>query len=73
MVRNNRKFGDFVVVCLTTICVRISFLENFTPEATIRSISSIWNEVVLPKFIYSDNVTNFTNIKDALKKNYLSI
>ncbi|OTF71070.1 hypothetical protein BLA29_013635, partial [Euroglyphus maynei] len=54
-------------------CLRIGILEDLTPTAAARALSSVFNEVGYPKFILSDNGTNFKPIKIALEKAKMSV
>ncbi|KAH9512026.1 Cytochrome P450 4V2, variant 2 [Dermatophagoides farinae] len=72
-LKNGKKFWGLVVVCLSTRCLRIGVLENLTPIAAARALNSVFHEVGYPKFILSDNGTNFRPIKAALEKSGMSV
>lgn len=72
-LKNGKKYWGLVVVCLSTRCLRIGVLENLTPLAAARALNSVFHEVGYPKFILSDNGTNFKPIKAALEKSGMSV
>ena len=72
-LRNTKKYWGLIVACLSTRCLRIGILEDLTPIAAARALKSVFHEVGYPKFILSDNGTNFKHIKLALEKAEMSV
>ena len=72
-LKNGKKYYGLIVACLSTRCLRIGILEDLSPLSAARALNSIFHEVGYPKFILSDNGTNFKPIKLALEKAKMNV